>query len=306
MIKSKIDVDKVHELPWKAYVKLLEKDLKQAQDKGVKQLPVVLISDFEFACGETHTLLVFGKKPKMVQYYKKLKKERNQLKDFSIGMAAFEVLENGQFSFKIGVTGGLGKPTKMKKNSKKLIKKLGVNLVDIVKGDLLESVIETIDNENENASEKYQKIDENLQSEAEHLKQVDDTANDDQAIRAVAKSFVKQNKALNLQVIPMLKQAATDNSVEYTAEQVDLAEAAFRAAASLVDKCEEMGDTKIPADITKLQLQVVEKKLVTKYEKIWKKIKKAYAEQNGTIDELLKSKFMSLEAVLQKLEATIK
>ena len=49
MIRSKIDPAKVKDLAWKDYVKLFEKDLKQAKEKGVDKVPLVMVSDFTFA-----------------------------------------------------------------------------------------------------------------------------------------------------------------------------------------------------------------------------------------------------------------
>ncbi|MGH1338188.1 MAG: hypothetical protein ACRBFS_18845 [Aureispira sp.] len=139
MIRSKIDPSKVQELAFKDYAKLFEKALKQAKEKGVDKVPLIMVSDFQFACGETHALVLLGKQSEMTKVYKgfKLDEERKKLKDFSIGFCHLDKEEDGSHSMRIAIE-GLGKPNKMKKNSKKLIKKLGINLKDIIKGQFKE------------------------------------------------------------------------------------------------------------------------------------------------------------------------
>jgi hypothetical protein len=80
MIRSKIDPSAVKNLAWKDYVKLFEKDVKQAQAKGVDKVPLVMISDFEFACGETHALLLLGKQSVLNKFYKSLKTDETRKK----------------------------------------------------------------------------------------------------------------------------------------------------------------------------------------------------------------------------------
>ena len=308
MLKSKISPDTVKDLKWKDYVKLLEKDLKQIESKALKTVPVVMISDFTFACGEVHTLLLFGKQSVLTKYYKELKmdEERKKIKDFSLGTSKFEKDEKNNLTLEIGIQ-GFGKPARMKKNSKKLIKKLGVNLVDIFKGELLDEVVEDITEENKTASEKYQKIDANLETEAGFMKKADDLENDTQDIVSVAKAFKKLHQQLNKELVPLLKKAAKE-SVTYQSAHVSLAENAFRGAASLLDKCEEeqASGTKIPAQVLQLKEQVEGNDLVNKYEKIWKKITKEHAKQNGTLDELLKNKFAALDELIDQIQAKLK
>lgn len=105
----------------------------------------------------------------------------------------------------------------------------------------------------------------------------------------------------------MLKKAAKE-SVEYQSAHVSLAENAFRGAASLLDKYEEeqAAGTQIPAQVLQLKEQVESNDLVNKYEKIWKKVTKEHAKQNGTLDELLKNKFAALDELIDQIQAKLK
>lgn len=293
MIKSKINPQSVKDLKWKEYVKLFQKDIQQAESKGVPKVPVVMISDFEFACGETHALVLIGKQSEMTKYYKSLKgdAQRKKMKDFSIGFCHFEKEENGSTAIKIGLS-GFGKPAKMKKNSKKLIKKLGVNLKDIIKGEYTDEVVASIDEQNATATEEQKAAVLELQGQAEQMKSADDQANDTETLKAVARAFSKASKSMNLNVISLLK-AAKSEAVTYTEQHIKIAEEAFRAAASLVDKYEEVASqdeqlVQKAKKITILKDTVVAKDLVNKYEKIWKRVELEYREQVSFIGSNIK------------------
>lgn len=306
MLKSKISPSQVKELKWKDYVKLLNKDLKQIEAKGLKNVPVVLVSDFTFACGEVHTLMLFNKQSVLTKYYKSLKadEERKKQKDFAMGMSKFEKNDNNILQLEIGIKQGLGKPARMKKNSKKLIKKLGIDLVDITKGDLLEEVVSDIEEENKTASAEYKIIDASLQAESGYLKTADDLRNDTQSIVVIAKEFKILHQQLGKELVPFLKKAAKEK-VSYQLSQVELAEKAFRTGASLLDKYGEETQQKkpIPKAVIQLKEQIETNDLVNKYEKIWKKIKKEHAKQNGNLDELLKTKFKALDELMKVIES---
>lgn len=159
MIRSKIDPSTVQDLAWKDYAKLLEKDLNQAKDKKVEKVPVVMISDFTFACGEMHTLVLLGKQSEMTKFFKNLKldTERKKLKDFSIGFCHLDQEENGSHSIRLAIE-GFGKPNKMKRNSKKLFKKLSVSLKEIIKGQYKEEVAEEEATTNEQPVAKKEQV----------------------------------------------------------------------------------------------------------------------------------------------------
>ena len=127
-------------MTWKDYAKLFQKDIALAQSKGLERVPLVVITDYKFACGEVHTLLLIGKENIMKKFYKSLKIDptRKKQKDFSIGTCIFEA-ENGSTAMKIEMQ-GFGKPNLVKKNSKKLMKRLGVTLKDVIKGTFVDEV----------------------------------------------------------------------------------------------------------------------------------------------------------------------
>jgi hypothetical protein len=204
------------------------------------------------------------------------------MKDFSIGFCHFETEENGNTAIKIGLS-GFGKPARMKKNSKKLIKKLGVNLKDIIKGEYTDEVIANIDASNQDLTKEELKTADGLQAKAEEMKAADDSANDAMELKTVAKAFEKANKALNLNVVSLLK-AAQSKPVTYTEEHIKIAEEAFRTAASLVDKYDEVISeteeiSKKVLKVGKLRDSIIQNDLVNKYEKIWKKVQQAYDRQ---------------------------
>ncbi len=303
MIKSKINPDEVKDLKWKDYVKLFQKDIKTAEAKGAKKVPVVMISDFTFACGETHALVLLGKQSVMTKFFKSLKadEDRKKLKDFSMGTCHFEKEEDGSTAIKIGIT-GFGKPAQMKKNSRKLIQKLGIKLKDIIKGEYVDEVVAGIEAENKDASVEELAANEALQNNAEELKATDDADNDNKTLGKVAKEFNKANKLMNKEVVMLLKLSKSE-TVIYTDKHIKIAEEAFRAAASLVDRYEEIAAKRKnlankAAKITALKDNVVKNDLVKKYETIWKKVKQAYGKQMDQLSEPLKVKFDELNSLL--------
>lgn len=306
MIKSKINPDEVKDLKWKDYVKLFQKDIQTAEAKGATKVPVVMISDFTFACGETHALVLLGKQSVMTKFFKGLKADddRKKLKDFSIGTCHFEKEEDGTTAIKIGIS-GFGKPAKMKKNSRKLIQKLGITLKDIIKGEYVDEVVADIDAENKNASAEDLAVNEALQNNAEELKTTDDAANDNKRLGKVAKEFSKANKLMNKEVVSLLKLAKSE-TVVYTDKHVRIAEEAFRAAASLVDRYEEIAAKRknlatTATKITALKDNVVKDNLVKKYETIWKKVNHEYNKQMNELSEPLRAKFEKLNGLFDEV-----
>jgi hypothetical protein len=301
MIKSKINPNQAKDLKWKDYVKSFQKDITLAKSKGLKQVPVVIISDFTFACGDVHALILLGKQAILNKFFKELKAdpERKKMKDYAIGMCHFETEDDGSASVKMGMN-GFGKANKMQKNSKKLFQKLDVSLKEIIKGDYLEEVLEDIQEESKTASDLEKKVDVKLQEDAEALKVTDDAANDIQTLLKVVETFSIANKKMQ-EVIGLVKLSKTETIV-YTEADVAVAEAAFRGVASLLDKYEEVvaagkGNT-IGPKIVVAQENIVKKDLLTKYELIWKKVKKEYTKQDGKLSDLLQSKFADLDELL--------
>jgi hypothetical protein len=133
-------------------------------------------------------------------------------------------------------------------------------------------------------------------------------------LKTVAKAFEKANKALNLNVVSLLK-AAQSKPVTYTEEHIKIAEEAFRTAASLVDKYEEVASQnakliKKATKITALNDTIVAKDLVNKYEKIWKKVQQEYNKQSNQLGEQLsldgfpeplKAKLAELQQVIEEI-----
>ena len=304
MIRSKIDPSTVKDLAWKDYSKLFEKDVKQAQDKGVSKVPLIMVSDFTFACGEVHALMLLGKQSEMTKFYKSLKtdSERKKLKDYSIGFCHFDKEEDGSYSMRIAIE-GFGKPTKMKKNSKKLIKKLGLNLKDLIKGQYTDEVVNNINSEQLNEEEMQQQ--QVLDEQATGMQQDDDLANDGQKLQAVAKEFIQANKNMTTQVIALLKASKTE-TVAFNNTHIDMAEKAFRAAASLVDKYQELEEegkdlAKTAKKITAIYQNITSNDLVKKYQTIWKKVRLEYNKQMDGLSVPFKEKLDQLQQLLKEI-----
>lgn len=308
MIRSKIDPNKVKDLAWKDYAKVFEKDVKQAQDKGLEKVPLIMISDFTFACGEVHALMLLGKQSELTKFFKSLKmdEERKKLKDFSLGFCHFDKEEDGSSSMRIAIE-GFGKPNKMKKNSRKLIKKLGINLKEIIKGAYTDEVVQNIEEENADLSAEELANNEALDQNAQQLEQDDDAANDAQRLRQVAKEYAKANKEMTTNVIALLK-ASKSESVTYTKAHIDMAEQAFRAAASLVDKYDEevaagKNLAKSAKKITALKESITSQDLVKKYQTIWKKVQQEYNKQIDGLGDVFKEKFTRLQQLHKEIAA---
>ncbi len=306
MIKSKINPSQVKDLKWKEYVKLFQKDITTAKNNNVKKVPVVLISNFTFACGETHALILLGKQSMMTKFFKSLKgeEERKKQKDYAIGFCHFEKDEKGVVSIKIAMK-GFGKPAQMTKNSKKLINKLDVSLKEIIKGEYVDEVVAAIDEENASMTEEQKAQDTVLEGKAKSLKEADDKANDSKTLMKVANEFTKIQKIMNKEVVSLLKLAQSE-SVIYSEKHIKVAEDAFRAAASLVDKYEEVRAkrknlAKTAVKITALKENIVKNNLVKKYETIWKKVRQGYDKQMNELSEPLRAKFDQLNSLFDEI-----
>ena len=306
MIRSKIDPAMVKDIAWKDYVKLFGKDVQQAQDKGVEKVPLIMISDFTFACGEVHALMLLGKQSQMTKFYKSLKtdKTRKKLKDFSIGFCHFDRAEDGSSSMRMAIE-GLGKPSKMKKNSKQLIKKLGLTVKDIIKGQYTEEVVQEIEADMPPSNPEKGAPSAPVQEQAEAFQQKEDSSNQ-QTLQARARAFLKANKAMTTTVIALLK-ASKEEVVTYTTPHINIAEEAFRTAANLVDiyqqQVEEGKDlAKTAKKITALKDSIVNKDLVNKYERIWKKVQEVYRRQMEGLEAPFKEKLARLQQLLNEIK----
>ncbi|MFK7798974.1 MAG: hypothetical protein AB8E82_16090 [Aureispira sp.] len=307
MIRSKINPSTVQDLSWKDYAKLFEKDIKQAQDKSLAKVPLIMVSDFKFACGEVHALILLGKQSEMTKKFKDLKMdpERKKLKDFSIGFCHFDKEENGSYSIRIAIE-GFGKPNKMKKNSKKLLKKLGVNLKDIIKGQYTDEVVQQIEEDNVSLTKEELQQQQQMSVEATSMKEEDDKANDNQNVGEIAKEFISANQEMTANVIALLK-IANSEPVTYTKEHIEIAEKAFRAAASLVDKCQELEQQGVDLEksakkVQALRLSIEKNGLVKKYETIWKKVSQEYNKQVTEISTELQAKMDQFEQLMKEID----
>jgi hypothetical protein len=214
--KSKIKPEDLKDLTEVNYIKLCQKEVKRAAKFG--ETGVVILSDYQFACGAVGTMMILGKMSgPLMKYYKQLKKDRSQEKDFAKGICYFEGTEGDNPVMRIALNDGKGKPAKMKKNGKKLFKKLGFE-TDIFKGELsLEE--ETL------AEEELDQIEEQV-----------DTENDDQQMKRIVANYKKAYGLVAKNLVPKLKDKNGITEAHY-----QLARKLLKLSKSLQDKLEEIG-----------------------------------------------------------------
>ncbi|WBM73956.1 hypothetical protein [Saprospira grandis] len=219
--KSKIKLDELKNLTEVQYIKLIEREVKRAAAFG--QTGVIVLSDYTFSCGSLGTLILLGKlSGSLMKYYKGLKTDRKAEKDFAKGVCYFQEVEGQPPIMRIALNDGKGKPAKMKKNGKKLFKKLGFT-VDIFKGDL------------------------GLQEvglEAEEIDQIEaevEQENDDQKMISIIRAYKKTFALVAKNVIPILK-AKTPEKIEERHYQLSLR--LLKLSKSLQDKLEEISEKK--------------------------------------------------------------
>ena len=219
--KSKIKLDELKNLTEVQYIKLIEREIKRAAT--FEQTGVVVLSDYTFSCGSVGTLILLGKlSGSLMKYYKSLKTDRKTEKDFAKGICYFQEVEGQSPIMRIALNDGKGKPTKMKKNGKKLFRKLGF-AIDIFKGDLgLKEV-----------SLDAKEID---QIEAEV-----DQENDDQKMISIIRAYKKTFALVANNVIPILK-AKTPEKIEERHYQLSLR--LLKLSKSLQDKLQEISEKK--------------------------------------------------------------
>ena len=91
-------------------------------------------------------------------------------------------------------------------------------------------------------------------------------------------------------------------------KHIKIAENAFRSAASLLDKYEEIDAkrknlAKTASKITELKENIIKNDLVKKYETIWKKVQIEYKKQLNQLSEPLSVKFEELDQLLNEIKA---
>ena len=214
--KSKMNPEELSSMTYKEYFTQFKKEVKKAEKFGATS--VVILSDFEFSCGQVGTILILGKySGPLAKWYKRMKKERKQEKDFAKGTCYFKADESGAVTLNIALDDGKGKPEKMKKNGKSLFKKLGYS-PNIFKGDFLEGAEGVLS-----------------ETELENMDQVADEMNDDKRLGGLARKYRRAFKVVSNQVIPAIKEKT---SLSLT--HLEAAKAAYIAAQSFIDRYDEV------------------------------------------------------------------
>lgn len=293
MIRSKIDPANVGLLTWKEYCKLLDKDLKQAESKGLEQVPLVVITKFKFACGEEHALLLLGKQSPLTKFFKSLKAdpERKKAKDFGMGTCVFEQ-EPGQRAVRLFVE-GFAKPNAIKRHSKKTAKKLGLDIREITKGTPPVAVKEpeTIDQPSTMERKEEPKGDE---KKTGIVKQVLESA----------KAFLEVDKLAKQDLVAVVKQGDQEE-VLYTTDHLQLAEEIVQATKNFVQQFEQATEddgSSLPPKVTTLKTSVDKNKLVQKYEIILRKIEQGYQKQMKDFDPVFVKKWEEYRQLMKEIE----
>lgn len=215
--KSKITVDQLKDLTEVSYIKLAQQEVKRAAKFG--ETGVVVLSDYQFACGAVSTLLILGKMSgPLMKFYKQMKTERSKEKDFAKGTCYFENTDGDQPTMRIALDDGKGKPARIKKNGKKLLKKLGL-AVEIFKGEM-NLANETL-----------------AQEELDTIEAEVDKENDDQKMALIIKAYKKAFASVVADVVPLLKAKAGVEEQHY-----QLALKLLRLSKSIQDKQEEISE----------------------------------------------------------------
>ncbi len=265
-MKTKIDLDALSEMTFADYQKKFKKEIKRAQAFG--KMNCVVLGEFEFACGHVGTIMVLGTySGKLTKFYKQMKRERKGKKDFAVGTTVFEKNEDGTTTLHVGLTDGMAKPNKLKKHSRKLFKKVGMN-IEFVKGELTEEEASIVSEEEREAINK----------EGEEL-------SDDKKIGNIYRKYTKAFKDIVNVVVPNLKEnKVADPDFDRVRQLNVFAKALMDEFETLSEKKQEKWKERIEA--AKAQMP--------KAKAIYAKVKLALSKQNNagdqeiTLDELLK------------------
>ena len=213
-----------------------------------------------------------------MKYYKGLKTARKAEKDFAKGVCYFQEVEGQPPIMRIALNGGKGKPAKMKKNGKKLFKKLGF-AVDIFKGDL------------------------GLQEvglEAKEIDQIEaevDQENDDQKMISIIRAYKKTFALVANNVIPILK-AKTPEKIEERHYQLSLS--LLKLSKSLEDKLEEISEQKQQKySAFVAEAKAKEPLLIKIVAKLKQHLKNRTVE--GSLDEVRREKTLSIKQLKEAI-----
>ena len=282
--KLKKKIDEILELDFVGYCKYLKKEINRAAKSG--ELDAVICGNHQFADGKESALILMGKfTGELAQYFKKNKAAAG----FARGKCFFETTDEG-VTMHISLNQGKGKPDKIKKGGKKLWSKLGVT-PQFHKGEL------------PNLSSSLDEV--NLGEE--EMQETADVENDSQGIKMVLKSYMKVRNALQVVIVPLISDKQTKDS-DYNNQHFKIAKATLKAAASFMDKFQEM-EANQQADFQK-EFDKIQQDY-PKLKRIAAKIKQALMGANAvdinlakdsSDEELTKEIGMSLEQLDEALE----
>jgi len=215
--KLKKEIEDITAMDFESYAKFLKKEINRAAQLG--ELDVVVCGSHTFANNKVSSLVLFGAfTGELAKFFKKNKTKAG----FARGKCFFENKKDGVI-LHIALNQGKGKPDKIKKSGKKLWAKLGMD-AQLYAGEL-PILSQDLDAVNVGEQDLAQEV---------------DLKNNDQSIQLVLQQYVKAKKALQEHIIPLISNKETSNET-YTNQHFTIAKTTLAAAASFLNKFEEIG-----------------------------------------------------------------
>jgi len=302
-MKSPIGPLIMRKMPVNDYIKKNLAYLKKALTKGVEEVPCLVIESHDYLCGKNHAFTYYGAQSQVIKLYKILEKEKKQnaALSYAKGTCRIALDENKTINLSYALKGTI-KTEAVKKNKRKLFQKMGINLIDVKKGEFekVKALKEEKDELLESTAQEEEKEDGSNNSSTEETTQK--TPSDDKDIITAAKTFQRMNASMKKEVLPLLtaKEEAT-----YTQAAIDMAEEAYKSVVEFMkhyDSRKKAGVAYEKPTITKLQGVIVKNDLQKKYLNVWKKIKIEHKKEMDALDAVSQTKLQRVEALLKEIQ----
>jgi hypothetical protein len=317
-MKSPIDSGTMRDMKANMYIKKTATYLKKAKEKGLSEIPCVVIESHDYSCGGNYAFTFYGSQSQVNKFFKELQKEKKNDKSlaFAKGVCRLSDGAGGKLELDFALKGFI-KPDQVKKNKKKLFMKMGVTLKDVVKGSLDEvnDVVDSI------SSEGTQDVIDEDSPEGTQDAKVDKKSSkkdDGKSMLVSAKKYAKADEKMKQIILPLLK---SKTGVVYTQTHVEIAKAAYTNLTNFLDACANKESEKSTVldkkpKIKALRDAILDNSLKEKYLKIWNKVKLEYkkevdnlkkrAENNeevGSFTDEEQTKISRVEALLKEIKA---
>lgn len=302
-MKSPIGPLIMRKMPVNDYVKKNLAYLKKAAQKGIKEVPCLVIESHDYLCGKNHAFTYYGAQSQVMKLFKILQKEqkKNPALSFAKGTCRISMNEQKILELDYALKGSF-KPEAVKKNSRKLFTKMGVTLLGVKKGEFEKIKEEKGEKEQDGLSMQVEEQQEVNSNDSIGKESSSKSTIDDQTILATAKAFQNVNATMKKDVLPLLQ---SKEEVTYTQTDIDIAESAYKSMVDFINQCElrkKEGIAYEKPSVTKLQNMIVSKNLKKKYLGIWKKVKVEHEKEMNTLDETDQAKLRRVEELLKEIK----